>query len=164
MRARVAYVALAAALLSLGAAPGSSLSESKAGAPAGPPSELLVIVHPAVRVASLSAADLESIFSGSRRRWPDGGAIVAFNYPAGDGVRVLFDRVVLRLDPDAVARYWIDQRIRGMGRPPRQVPSAALLPRLIARLAGSVGYVAAAAAPPGTKLVARIRRGKVVAP
>ena len=35
--------------------------------------------------------------------------------------RVGFDQVVLKMDPDAVGRFWIDRKIRGGSGPPRTV-------------------------------------------
>jgi hypothetical protein len=123
---------------------------------------LLVIVNPSVRASELSADQLEAIFTMSEREWPGGDAIIPFNYPPGSTLRERFDRTVLRMGPDEVARFWIDRRIRGTGDSPRKVPTVALLLRVIANLHGAIGYVPAGPIPADVKLVARVSAGKVL--
>ncbi len=55
--------------------------------------------------------------------------------------RVLFDRLVLRMSPDAVSAYWIDMRIRGRANPPRSVSSAVLIQRIVARNKEALSYL-----------------------
>jgi hypothetical protein len=125
---------------------------------------LLVIVHPSVPVTALSAYQLEAIFTRDRTRWSDGSAIIPFSFPANGEVRGVFDRTVLRLDSEEVGRFWLDHRIRGLGLPPKQVPSAALMLKVVAGVPGSIGYVPMVRARPGVKVVARIAQGKVLSP
>jgi ABC-type phosphate transport system substrate-binding protein len=123
---------------------------------------LLVIVNPSVRASELSADQLEAIFTLSDRQWPGGEAIIPFNYPPGSVLRESFDRAVLRMAPEEVARFWIDQRIRGIGDAPRKVPTAAILLRVVANLRGAIGYVPSGPIPADVKLVARVSAGKVL--
>lgn len=120
---------------------GSSLiTPAKAGAP------LVIIVHGANQ-ESLSLADLGAIFTTRKQSWNGGKRIVPFNFPAKHEVRVAFDQAVLEMDPDEVARYWIDRRIRGGNPPPKQVSNARLIVRLVEKLDGAIAYV-----PQGTPL------------
>jgi hypothetical protein len=132
-------------------------------APAAPV-ELDVIVHDSVPPRSLDRAALAAIFSMTRRSWGDGLSAVPFNYPPDSPLRRTFDSAVLGLAPEEVARFWIDQRIRGYGHPPRQVADPAIMVRLIANLKGSIGYIPAGTADKTVRVVARIRQGKVVPP
>lgn len=125
---------------------------------------LVVVVNPAVPVTKLSAAELEAIFSCARKNWPDGSNISAFSYAPEDATRRAFDSVVLRMSPDEVARFWLDQRVRGGARPPRQVPDAGLAARLAAKLPGSIAFIPESLVNPGLKVVARVRGGKVLEP
>jgi ABC-type phosphate transport system substrate-binding protein len=125
---------------------------------------LLVIVHPSVPVTTLSAYQLEAIFTREQTHWSNGSTIIPFSFPANGEVRELFDRTVLRLDPEEVGRFWLDHRIRGLGLPPKQVPSAALMLKVVANLPGSIGYIPILRARPGVKVVARIAQGKVLSP
>jgi hypothetical protein len=87
-----------------------------------------------------------------------------FTYPPEAEVRRAFDGAVLRMSPEEVARFWLDQRIRGGARPPRQVPDPGLAVRLAAKLPGSIAYVPENLVNGSVKVVARIKSGKVVGP
>ena len=118
--------------------------------------ELVVIVHPD-NTQSPSPRDIEAIFRTTLRHWPDGGGIVAFNLVPGSEERVSFDRAVLRLTPGEVSRYWIDRKIRGGESPPRSVPNPLLVVRLVRDLRSAIGYVPAALAPSGVRVIARVQ-------
>lgn len=126
--------------------------------------ELAVIVHPQGAARRLDPAQLEAIFTSVFRTWPDGARVVAFNYPPQDPLRDRFDRAVLRLEPEEVGRFWIDQRVRGGAPPPRQVSDPALLLRLVGRLPGAIGYLPSRLVDKTVRVVARVRDGKVVPP
>lgn len=109
--------------------------------PANAAGTLLVIAHPSNTTKSLSAAEIEAIFTTRKQYWSHGGRIQTFNFPPKHPTRVEFDKKVLGMDPDEVARYWIDRRVRGGDRPPRQIPNASLMVRIVATLEGAAGYV-----------------------
>jgi hypothetical protein len=139
------------------------------GANAAPPSpaatlSLDVFVHRSSTVTQLSAHELEALFTRTQTRWDDGSPVIPLSFAAGADARVLFDRVVLRLGPDEVGRFWLDRRIRGLGLPPRQVPSATLMQQVVANLPGAIGYAPSLPSRTGVKVVARIQQGKVVPP
>lgn len=127
--------------------------------------DLVVIVNKQAPTSAMSAIEVEALFTRVQTRWSDGTPIVPINAPPGSELRVLFDRVVLRLDPDEVGRFWIDRRIRGMGLPPRQLSEPSTAVRVVEKLAGAVAYM-----PEGVvrdarvKVVARIQQGKVLPP
>jgi len=144
------------ALLALAAAP---VARANTGI------ELAVVVHAGTRVTSMSAVEMETVFTRSQTRWQDGTPIVPINTTPGSETRVLFDKAVLRLDPDEVGRFWIDRRIRGFGLPPRHVADHGTIVRVVEKLAGSIGYVPEPLARQAKlKIVARIRNGKVLPP
>jgi hypothetical protein len=123
-----------------------------------------VIVHGASKVEALSAYELESLFTRTQTRWSDGSTVIPLSFPMSSEPRVLFDRIALRLDPDEVGRFWLDRRIRGMGTPPKQVPTAALMLQVVANLRGAIGYLPASRNHTGVRVVAHIAQGKVVPP
>jgi hypothetical protein len=131
---------------------------------AAPEEPLLVIVNATSPVMKISGYEIEALFTRTQTRWSDGTPVHPFSFPAGSPPRELFDRVVLRLNADQVGRFWLDRRIRGLGMPPKQVPTQALMLQLIANLPGAVGYVPGPRARPGVRIVARIVQGKVVSP
>ena len=126
--------------------------------------DLAVVVNLGVPVAQLSAAELQSLFTASRRNWPDGSNVSVFSYPPEADIRHVFDSAALGMSPEEVARFWLDQRVRGGPRPPRQIPDPMLAIRLVAKLPGSVAYVPADLVNASVRVVARIRSGKVVVP
>jgi hypothetical protein len=126
--------------------------------------DLAVVVNANVPVGRLSADELESIFTSSRRSWPDGSNLSAFSYTPESPLRRAFETAVLRMSADEAARFWLDQRVRGGARPPRQLPDALLAMRLIAKLPGSIAYVPENLVNASVRVVARIKSGKVVDP
>lgn len=112
---------------------------------------LVVIVAAASPLQDVSRGNLRRAFLGEPTGGP-GGRIIPLNQPPGTGARAQFDKIVLGLEGDAVAQFWIDQRIRGQGGAPRAIPSA-LLTRLVPQLVGSIGYIRANEIVPGVKLV-----------
>jgi hypothetical protein len=60
------------------------------------------------------------------------------------------------MNPDEVARYWIDRRVRGGHRPPRQVPGAALMVRIVASLEGAIGYAKESDVNSSVKILAKV--------
>lgn len=139
-----------------------SLLSARVGA--GNPETLAVVVGPSVAVGQLSASELEAIFTSSKRTWPDGSNIGAFSYAPDNEIRRTFDQVVLRMSAEEVAKFWIDQRVRGAAPPPRQVPDPALALRLVAKLPGAVAYVPDSLVNATVKVVARVSHGKVLGP
>jgi hypothetical protein len=128
------------------------------------PPNLAVIVNPGVPVTTLGAAELASIFTRATRSWKDGSPVRPLNLPAGTAERAEFDRVVLNMSPDRSAQYWIDRQVRGDEPAPKAIAKADIVARLIPTLAGSIGYVPADKVDAKSRVVARIRDGKVVAP
>ena len=125
---------------------------------------LAVIVHPDVEVKQLNDVELEAIFLTERRYWSGTKAIIPFNLPPRSTDRALFDRVALRMEPEAIARYWLDRRVRSGSPPPRQAPDPMTVSRLVAKLPGAIGYVPESSVTSEVRVVARIRNGKVLAP
>lgn len=131
---------------------------------AEPVDPLLVIVNAASPVQKLSNYELEALFTRTQTRWNDGTPVYPFSFAAGTPERATFDRVVLRLSPEQVGRFWLDRRIRGLGLPPKQVPTAILMLQIVANLPGAIGYFAGTRVRPGVRVIARIVQGKVMPP
>jgi hypothetical protein len=141
-----------------------SLAVGEPSLAAAPEEPILVIVNASSPVDKISGYEIEALFTRSQTRWSDGTPVHPFSFPSGSPERELFDRVVLRLNADQVGRFWLDRRIRGLGMPPKQVPTPALMLQIVANLPGAVGYIPGARARPGVRIVARIVQGKVVSP
>ena len=125
---------------------------------------IVVIVNVANPSSALQEHDLRPIFQTTKTNWSNGSDAVPFNLPEDNALRRTFDQVVLGLDPDRVARYWQDRKIRGGARAPKRLPNTAAVLAAVAATPGAVGYVAAGDANKTVKVVAKIAHGKLVAP
>ena len=125
---------------------------------------IAVIVNKSNAVGTMRREDLRPIFLTTKTVWSNGQTIEPFNLPESSSVRTTFDNVVLGMNPDEVARYWIDRRIRGDVRPPRKIQSPGTVVALVAKGEAAIGYVSLADVNASVKVVARIEGGQVKAP
>ncbi|MDX2023657.1 MAG: hypothetical protein SF187_25690 [Deltaproteobacteria bacterium] len=126
--------------------------------------DLDVISHKATSFAKLSRQEVAAIFTRAIRTWRGGEMLRPFNFRPGSAERLTFDHVVLDMDPDQSAQFWIDKLVRGEGEPPRKVGDARTMLKVVASLPGGIGYVPAGVADGTVRVVARIRKGKVESP
>lgn len=127
--------------------------------------EIAVIVNTANPVSSVSVGDLRPIFQTTKTSWGNSaGDALPVNLHEDNPLRQEFDQVVLGLDPDRVARYWQDRKIRGGARPPTRVSATSAVLKVVAAKAGAVGYVKASEVNASVKVVAKIADGKLSAP
>jgi len=126
---------------------------------------ILVIVNKENAASRLTRDDLRPIYLTTKLQWPDGKHIAAYDFPDGDATRNGFNAAVLGLDPDRVARYWIDRKIRGGERPPPKLPTASAAIAAVTRNPGAVAYVLSTElGAADVKVVAKIQGGEVFAP
>jgi hypothetical protein len=126
--------------------------------------EIAVIVNKANSVTTLSHSDLRPIFQTTKTSWPDGQSIMAFTLPPEDPTRKGFDAAVLGLDPDRVARYWVDRKIRGGNAAPKSIGGSGTMLKIVGAKAEAIGFVLAKDVTGNVKVVAKVRDGQVVAP
>jgi hypothetical protein len=88
----------------------------------------------------LSLDKLRRIFLASPTEGDDGRRFVPLNLGRRTPAREAFDRRVLGMNPEEVARFWIDQRLRGK-KPPQTVSSLATLRRALDELPGTISYL-----------------------
>jgi hypothetical protein len=114
---------------------------------------LLVIVAQATGLTDISAALLRRAFQGYPAEYQPGKRLLPLNHPINSPERQRFDRVVLGLNPDEVGRFWVDQRIRSAGQPPRTLPSPELAVRVVLSFAGAITYTTADMVKPGLNVL-----------
>lgn len=100
---------------------------------------LCVIVAAGSKQTELSLSMLRRVFRNQPTDDAGGNRFIPLNSPPGTRERIDFDKRVLGLAPEEVARYWIDQRIRG-SQAPRTANSLDLSVRVVARLPGAISY------------------------
>jgi len=118
-------------------------------------SPLAVFVSAASPISDISRSALRRAFL-AEPTVVNGVKLLPLNQNPGSPDRVAFDKGILDLTPDAMSRFWIDQRIRGQGNPPRAIPSAALLVKLAGQLPGAISYARASDVPAGAVKVLTI--------
>lgn len=129
------------------------------------PDDIVVIVNTQNPVQTIDASDLRPIFQTTKTSWGNSaGDAMPLNLPEDNPLRLEFDKAVLGLDADRVARYWQDRKIRGGARPPMRVGSTGMVLKGVASKPGAVGYVKASEVNATVKVVARIAGGKLSGP
>jgi len=101
---------------------------------------IAVVMSSNSRQRVLSSDKLRRIFLALPTDSDDGHRFVPINLAQSSGVRERFDRNVLSMAPSEIARYWIDQRLRG-NKPPRSASSHDLCRRAVQELPGSISYL-----------------------
>ncbi|MDQ3337335.1 MAG: hypothetical protein M4D80_19410 [Myxococcota bacterium] len=104
------------------------------------PVPLVVVVAKGSKIVNLTKADLRRCFSGESVE-AGGQRLVPFNTTPSSVERVAFDRAILAMSPEQVGRYWVDRKIRGQGQPPRALPSAQYVAKIVAKFRGAIGYI-----------------------
>jgi hypothetical protein len=117
------------------------------------PIELVLIVSDSLPLKDISMATLRRLFTGGKVELDDGTMLIAINAAPRTPEREVFDLTVLDMDPDALGRFWIDQKIRGVAMPPKTIASRTLAAKVVDKLKGAITYVASGQAPPGTHVL-----------
>ncbi|HET9955358.1 MAG TPA: hypothetical protein VFQ61_12675 [Polyangiaceae bacterium] len=104
------------------------------------PSRLAVVVAKSSPLQSIGFHELKRLYMGETVNGPEGMRLVALNHAPLSTERVQFDKSVLGMSPEEVARFWIDRKIRGQSGAPKTVEPLDLLQRVVAQLRGAVGY------------------------
>jgi len=122
---------------------------------------LAVIVNKSNPVGTLAQNELRPIFQTTKKAWGSGEDAVPINLPEDSELRNDFDKAILGLDPERVARYWTDRKVRGGARPPVRVPTTAAVLKAVASKPGAIGYVKLSEVNNSVKVVAKISGGKL---
>lgn len=118
--------------------------------------ELLIIGNPSIDLAApLSLREIAAIYLLRTTTWPDGSRIVPVNREVASGPRSKFNAAVLGLDNANLAAYWNGMHFQGKLPPVLQESEPAML-AFVQRVPGAVGYISAATAPQGVKVLSRV--------
>ena len=100
-----------------------------------------VIVHPDVKVTSLSSQELRSIITMRSTRWPDQSAIHVFVLPDSHPLHRSFVKTQLNMFPYQLRMIWDRSVYSGAGYPPILVPSIQEMLVRVESTQGSIGYI-----------------------
>jgi hypothetical protein len=103
-------------------------------------SRLAVVVAKNSPLQSIGFHDLKRLYMGEQVNGPEGMRLVALNRAPLSTERVQFDKSVLGMSPDEVARFWVDRKIRGQSGAPKTVEPVDLMQRVVVQLRGAVSY------------------------
>lgn len=108
---------------------------------AEPKVPLAVVVAKSSSLNELSFRELKRLYMGDSINGPNGKKLIPLTQVPVSRDRVGFDRSVLGMSAEAVARYWIDRKIRGQSGPPKAIDSVDALTRVVGNVDGAIGYV-----------------------
>lgn len=116
--------------------------------------DYVVVVNPAVEVASLSKTDASRLFLKNTTKWPSGENVKPVDLAKGSAVRVSFTKEILGRSPGAIDQYWTQSVFSGRAVPPPEKRSDAEVIAYVRETPGAIGYVSAGASTEGVKRVA----------
>jgi hypothetical protein len=122
-------------------------------AQAEPANVLVIVTQKSSGLDNLTLRELKRLYQSEQVNGPDGAALIPLNRPLGSPARVAFDKLVLKMGPDDVGRYWVDRKIRGQTGAPKAVPSLELLRKAVASIAGTLTFLNAAEVTADLKVV-----------
>lgn len=114
---------------------------------------LALVTQKTSSLDELSLREIKRLYLGEHVDTPDGKKLVPINQAPRSAERGEFERLVLRMSPDEVGRFWIDRKIRGQAGPPKAVSSLDLLRRAAAAMPGTVAYLKASEVGPELKVL-----------
>jgi ABC-type phosphate transport system substrate-binding protein len=127
------------------------------GAPAADEGSFVVIVAASNPATSIKRQDLARFFLKKTGRWSDGHGVIPVDQSAGSPVRAAFTRAVLAGEGmgqiSAVQNFWLQQVYSGRSSPPAVKASDPEIVAFVAANPGAIGYVAAASAMRGVKVL-----------
>jgi hypothetical protein len=100
---------------------------------------LAIVVAKDSPVSDISFYELKRLYLGEHIN-AAGKRLLPLNLTPNSRERGVFDRTVLGMSPAAIARYWVDRKIRGDSGPPKAIEPLDLLQRVVARLDGAIAY------------------------
>ena len=105
--------------------------------------EIAVIVHPDNK-EELSTRDIERIYLGRLRTFPNGNSAVALDQPEGTLVRAVFIKHVLNMTPTRLKTHWSQLNFSGRGTPPDVVENDEEVKEQVSKDPAKIGYIDAA--------------------
>jgi len=115
--------------------------------------DLVVIVHPANRVSSLSRAEVQRFFLKQATVWPSGEGVKPVDLPKSSPLRVAFSSEILGKSIPALDQFWTHSIYSGRAVPPTERRSERAVVEFVRDTPGAIGYVSAGASLDGVKRV-----------
>jgi ABC-type phosphate transport system substrate-binding protein len=124
-----------------------------AGAANAAEAQVIVIANPSVKSASVSKGELRDVFTGAAANFNDGSHVTPVLLKQGAAHEEFLSAYVGKSDT-ALRTSWRSLVFSGQGTMPKSVDSEAAVVEYVAHNSGAVGYVSAATAHEGVKVLA----------
>jgi ABC-type phosphate transport system substrate-binding protein len=102
--------------------------------------ETSVIVHPNNN-SQLSPKDIQRIFMGKLKSFPNGIKIMAIDQPISSEARQEFGKKLLKKNPQQIKSYWARQIFTGKGIPPKELKTTKEVKTFVAQNESAIGYI-----------------------
>ncbi len=100
-----------------------------------------IIVNPGVGIDSITDKDLQRIFLGKTKNFPNGTSAVPVNQNVGEAARDTFNAKVLNKDEAQLKSYWSRLIFTGKGTPPKDEGNDDAVKNLVANNPNTIGYI-----------------------
>lgn len=117
------------------------------------PSQVQLITHSSVVIASMDKDQVRRIFTMYQTNWSDSQPIVVFVLASHNSTHQFFSREILGLFPYQLDRIWNKLIYSGLGEGPTKVYSEEEMLQKIEQQPGSIGYVMSVAIPSDINIV-----------
>ncbi len=114
--------------------------------------DVVVIVHPS-NSATLSAKNVQRIFLGKEKKFPDGKETIPVNQISDAAPRGTFDSNVLGRSTTQVSAYWSKLVFTGKGIPPKEVDNDSAMIEIVANNPNAIGYIDSSAVNSSVKVI-----------
>lgn len=113
---------------------------------------VVVIGHANMR--PLDKQTVEKIYTGKNIKVGD-IVVTAVNADVGTTIRERFLRTIVEKAEDSYTGRWLVMRSKGLGKPPKELPSAAAIIDFVTTTPGAIGYISEADLRPGLNILLR---------
>ncbi len=103
--------------------------------------ELAIIAHPSNPLSSISQEDVERIYLGKSRSFPNGGSARPIDQAPGSAMRTKFFSSMLKKTEAQVTGYWSRRMFSGKGKPPETLDDDQAVKSQVASDTSSIGYI-----------------------
>lgn len=103
--------------------------------------EWVVIVSKSNPTQAVSQADVEKIFLGKLKLFPDGSSAIPLDMPEKSGEKIAFYQQAVGKTESQLRAYWSRIIFTGGGAPPKAVESATDMLKLVAENPNTIGYI-----------------------
>lgn len=117
-------------------------------------SDIVVVVSAASPISSLSKNQVEKIFLGKSRRFPNGSRAVPLNQSEGNLERDAFYQMVSGKSPAQIKAHWAKLIFTGRGQPPKEAVSNDDVKQLLTNSGVNISYIDRTAVDDSVKIVA----------